>query len=228
MYFKNKANTKMKKITLILMGLVTAGFIYQGCSKNSTDLKSGGNPQEVAASNEGKKLNVLTPESRIEWTASKVTGQHNGTVDISKGFLYTNKGSITGGEFDIDFTSIKVLDLTDTAMNNKLTNHLKSDDFFSASSFPSGKFVLKSITPLSNGTQNNYTLGGILTIKGISKEIRFPASIKTNGDVLTASSDFSIDRTLWDIKFRSGKFYENLGDKMINDEFSIKLNITAK
>lgn len=218
----------MKKITLVLIAALTAGFIYQGCSKSSTDLKSGGNQQEVTAKNEGKKINVINSESKLEWTASKVTGSHNGTVDIGKGFLYLNKGNITGGEFDLDFTSIKVLDLTDTEMNSKLTNHLKSEDFFSVSSFPAGKFVINSITPLSNGTQNNYTLGGILTIKGISREISFPASIKTDNDFVTASADFRIDRTLWDIKFRSGKFYENLGDKMISDEFSIKLNIKAK
>ena len=217
----------IKRTTTAFIILITAVAIISGCSKSEektliSDMKEG-----VSASNKGKKLTLSASDSKIEWVGKKVTGQHNGTVDITNGDLFIDNGVLTGGSFEINFGTIKVLDLQDPEMNAKLTGHLKSDDFFSAEKFPTGKFVLTSITPLSNGTENNYTVGGNLTIKGITKPVSFPAIVKVNGDAVTATADFKIDRTLWDVKFRSGKFYENLGDKLIYDQIDLKLNISA-
>jgi polyisoprenoid-binding protein YceI len=158
----------------------------------------------------------------------KPTGQHNGTVDISSGNLFVDENKLTGGSFDIDFTSIKVLDITNPESNAKLTNHLKSDDFFSAEKFPIGKFEITSVTPLSGAGDNNYTIGGNLIIKGITNPISFPANVIVSNNSITASADFNIDRTQWDVKTRSGKFFENLGDRLISDEIELKLTIAAK
>ncbi len=217
------------RFTAITLMILAASVYFYGCTKSGKEQISGsGSKDQIAATNEGKKYNIQPSEYKLDWKAKKATGQHNGVIDISKGLLYADNGKLTGGEFDIDFNSIKVLDVEDADMNMKLTNHLKSDDFFSAGKFPTGKFVIKSLAPLSNGTQNNYTITGTLTIKGISNDITFPASVKVSNEGVTASADINLDRTQWDIKYRSSKFFENLGDKLISDEFTVKFNITAK
>lgn len=212
----------------IVSGLLVLTLIT-GCSKSSEqgNTKSENNNLK-AASNSGEKLNLVSSESKLEWIGKKVTGQHNGTVEIVNGGLFLDNDKLTGGSFDIDFRTTKVLDIEDPESNAKLTSHLKSPDFFAAETFPIGKFEILSLAPLSDGSQNNYTVSGNLSIKDITKEIQFPANVKVNGGSVIASGDFNIDRTLWDINFRSGKFYENLGDKLINDNINLKFNITAK
>lgn len=218
----------IKRTTSALLIFLTSVVLISGCSKSEEKTLTSDKNSGTTASNTGKKLALSTGDSKLEWVGKKVTGQHNGTVDISSGELFIDNGKLTGGSFDINFGTIKVLDLQDSEMNAKLTGHLKSDDFFSAEKYPTGKFVLTSVTPLSNGTENNYTIGGNLTIKGITQPVSFPAAVKVNGDVVSAKADFKIDRTLWDVKFRSGKFYENLGDKLIDDQIELKLSISAK
>ena len=212
----------------IVSGLLVLTLIT-GCSKSSEqgNTKSENNNLK-AASNSGEKLNLVSSESKLEWIGKKVTGQHNGTVEIVNGDLFLDNGKLTGGSFDIDFRTTKVLDIEDPESNAKLTSHLKSPDFFAAETFPIGKFEILSLAPLSDGSQNNYIVSGNLSIKNITKEIKFPVNVKVNGGSVIASADFNIDRTLWDINFRSGKFYENLGDKLINDNINLKFNITAK
>lgn len=218
----------IKRTTSALFILIASVIIISGCSKSEEKTLTSDQSKGITASNKGKKLTLSTSDSKLEWVGKKVTGQHNGTVDISSGDLFIDNGNLTGGSFDINFGTIKVLDLQDSEMNAKLTGHLKSDDFFSAEKFPTGKFVLTNATPLSNGTENNYTIVGDLTIKGITQPVSFPAAVIVNGDIVSAKADFKIDRTLWDVKFRSGKFYENLGDKLIDDQIELKLNISAK
>lgn len=219
----------LKKLSSVTVIFVTLISLFYGCSKSTSDKTNNTENKNLkTASNKGEKLNLVLSESKLEWSGKKVTGQHNGTIDIKNGDLYLDNGKLTGGNFDIDFTTIKVRDIEDPELNAKLTGHLKSNDFFSAQSFPIGKFEIKSLAPLSNGTENNYTVSGSLTIKGITKEITFPAKVMINANSVIASADFNIDRTLWDIKFRSGKFFENLGDNLISDDFNIKFNISAK
>lgn len=225
---------KLKVIGSGLTILLITISLMAGCSKSeektiSTDKSTTTGKKDVtASSNKGKKLTISAPESKVEWVGKKVTGKHNGTVDITGGELFVDNGNLTGGSFNIDFSTIKNLDLQDPEMNAKLTNHLKSDDFFSAEKFPIGKLELTSATPLSDGSGNNYTIGGNLTIKGITKPVSFPAKVSINGDAVTATADFKIDRTLWDVKFRSGKFFENLGDNLISDDIELKITIAAK
>lgn len=219
---------KMIKVISVLASLILTVSILTGCSESTDATKTSGKSEGIAASNKGKKVNLSLPDSKLEWVGKKVTGQHNGTVDISKGEMFVDNGKLTGGNFDINFATITVLELPDPEMNAKLTNHLKSDDFFSAEKFQTGKFEITTVTPLSDGSKNNYTIGGNLNIKGITKPISFPAEVNINGYAVSAKADFKIDRTLWEVKFRSGKFYENLGDKLINDDIELKINLSAK
>ena len=234
----------MKTITLALFGILLLGstLILSGCSKDETAKKEDSYKKNEKTSTQqtagtetktppvtptGNKIAVATEKSKLEWSGKKVTGQHNGIVKIKSGDLYVDNEKITGGSFDIDFTTIEVLDLKDSEMNAKLTNHLKSDDFFGASNFPTGKFVISSIESVNDDKGNNAKVNGSLTIKGITKPVSFPAKVTVNNGKVTASGEFTIDRTLWDIKFRSGKFFENLGDNLIYDDFTIKLNLAA-
>lgn len=215
------------KMNFALIISLTA-LLITGCSDKKDVQKSAYNEESntaagfVSATNKGVKQDLIIPESKLEWTAAKVTGQHNGTVDFSGGNLFIEDNKLTGGSFEMDFNTIKVLDITDAEMNGKLTGHLKSNDFFSAADFPKGKFVITSVKEIST---DKYEISGDMTIKNITKKITFPAEIKQDGNKFTAIAEMDIDRTLWDIKYRSGKFFGDLGDKMINDNFKVKLSL---
>ncbi|HMQ68202.1 MAG TPA: YceI family protein [Ignavibacteria bacterium] len=220
---------KIKRNSSVLfIALAFAVSTLYGCSETKELSTKEDNQEIIAASNKGKKSELIPEQSKLEWEGKKVTGKHNGTINIISGDLTEDNGKLTGGNFVVDFNSIKVLDLQDEGMNAKLTGHLKSEDFFSAEKFPSGKFVITSAAPLKDGSDNNYTINGDLTIKGITNNISFPAKVNIGDNGITASADFNIDRTLWDIRYGSGKFFEGLGDKMINDEFNIKFKIASK
>ena len=123
--------------------------------------------------------------------------------------------------------SIIVLDIEDPENNGKLIGHLKSDDFFSSEKFPTGEFKITEVSEVTDGSGNTHNIKGNLTIKGIEKNISFPANINIGDSKLTAAADFDIDRTEYDIKYGSGKFFDDLGDKMINDNFNINFELTA-
>ncbi len=217
----------MKKLiySVPVMYLLAVMFILTGCSKDTVET---GGEKEVKSSTEGSSTyTVDLANSKVEWIGKKVTGQHNGTVDISSGQLSAKNGDLDAGKFEIDFNTIKVLDLEDAESNAKLTGHLKSDDFFSVEKFPKGTFEITNVEKVSDDKGNNYKVNGNLTIKGITKNISFPANVNVTPDKVTATADFNIDRTEWEVKYGSGKFFEGLGDNMIDDDFNIKFNITA-
>lgn len=164
-------------------------------------------------------------QSQIEWVGKKVTGQHNGLVTLKSGQVTLDGQKVAGGDFKIDMKSIKVLDLTDPAANQKLTNHLNSDDFFSTASHPESVFKITSVKDLGGGKAE---ITGDLTIKGITKAVTFPAELSFQGDKIKATGTLKLDRTLWNIRYGSGKFFQGLGDKLIYDEFELKLNLYAK
>ena len=157
-------------------------------------------------------------KSKLTWLGKKVTGQHNGTINIAEGSLSVKSKKVTGGSFVIDMTSI-----TDVDKNERLVGHLKSDDFFSSEKHPKASFVITSIALVE---KEQYTVKGNLTIKGITNEIEFPATIQL-GKQVTAKAKILVDRTKFDIKFRSGNFFENLGDKAIEDNFELNVELVA-
>lgn len=159
-------------------------------------------------------------KSTLVWTAKKVVGFHTGNVPITSGELKIADKKIIGGTFVIEVASLTVTDITDPASNARLTNHLKNDDFFSVDKFPSSTFKVTS-ADLKSG--NNYIIKGDLTIKGITHPIEFSASVKQTAGVVTAEATIPVDRTKYDIKFRSSNFFENLGDRAIYDEFTLDL-----
>lgn len=164
-------------------------------------------------------------ESIIEWAASRTGKTHNGTVNIVNGYLNFENDQLSGGDFTLNMRSIKVLDIpAKSKMNTKLKDHLNSSDFFSTENHPTGKFIITG-----SEVQGGKTLvKGALTIKDITHGVSFLANIKNNEDtVVLTSEEFTIDRTKWDVKFRSGKFFDNLKDKLIYDDITISVKVKA-
>ena len=163
-------------------------------------------------------------ESTVTWKASKVTGSHWGYVPIKNATLEYDAGKITGGSFELDMLNLTVEDLTEPKSKGNLTNHLKSDDFFSVEKFNVSTFT---ITDVKTTNGSDYTISGNLVIKGISQPISFPAKVSVAGNKLTATGQITFDRTKFDIKYRSGNYFENLADKMIYDEVNLDVKLVA-
>lgn len=167
-----------------------------------------------------KIVSLNKSASSIAWLAKKVTGEHNGTVAISAGALNVDGNKLIGGNFSIDLKTIKDLDLTDPGYNQKLVGHLSSGDFFEVEKFPTASFVITKVA----GNQ----VTGNLTVKGITKSITFPAEIAVKGGKVTAKANITIDRTDFNIRFNSKKFFESIGDKAIYDDFALTVSLVSE
>lgn len=172
-----------------------------------------------------KEVKVDTDSSQIAWVGKKVTGQHNGTVNIKEGALEMENGQVTGGSFTIDMTTINVLDL-EGEYKDKLMGHLRSDDFFSVEDHKTAKFTITSIDK-SEATDATHFVAGDLTIKGITNKITFPANVTVENGKANAKASFALDRTKWNVKYGSGSFFDGLGDKMIYDDFELTINLSS-
>ena len=169
---------------------------------------------------ENQKFKIVSTQSNIDWVGTKVTGAHNGTIAVKEGEVTLNDGKLTGGKVIIDTTSIKILDITDPATNAQFAGHLASDDFFSIDKYPEATLEITSVS--GNHVEGN------LTIKGITHPVGFNAVVNVNGDTLIATGKLVIDRTKYEMKFRSGNFFKDLGDTLIYNDFELNVSITAK
>jgi len=198
----------MKHVFSFLFSLVITGFAMAG----SNDPVTNG------------YVKVNSTASKVEWLAKKVTGQHNGTVTIQQGQLQVTDGMLTGGTISIDMNSIKVLDLQGEYAG-KLEGHLKSEDFFGVSKFPVATMIITESKAKGNG---NYDVKANLTIKGITKPIQFPVTLAPKGNQYVATAVITIDRSEFDVRYGSGKFFQDLGDKTIYDNFDLTVSLVAE
>ena len=166
---------------------------------------------------DGEKKEVKTEESTVTWKAYKVTGSHTGTVALKKGTLVFDGGKLTGGEFTVDMTTLVSTDL-EGGYKGKLENHLKSDDFFGVATHPTSSLIF---TKVEASGKNSYEVTGDLTIKGITEPVTFDISIYGS----KATATMKIDRALYDVRYGSGSFFDNLGDKTIYDEFDLIVDL---
>jgi polyisoprenoid-binding protein YceI len=164
-----------------------------------------------------------TANSTIAWNAQKRVGaKHNGTVTAQEGAFVSEQGQIVGGTILVDMKTIADLDLTDEKFNTMLVNHLKSADFFAVETYPTATFAISSVTRTEAGT---YDVTGDMTIKGKAQEISFPATFANTETGMQVTGTATLDRTLWDIRFGSDKFFDNLGDGLIEDEFTLTFDL---
>lgn len=165
-----------------------------------------------------QEFSVNVSKSELKWTGKKVTGEHWGFIKLSDGSITLNNDKTLSGVFNIDMTSIVCKDLEDPGYNGKLVGHLKSDDFFGVENFSVATLKITNSSPLKDNTAK---VTGDLTIKGITHPVTFK-TLKTEKGY---KASIKVDRTKYDIRYGSGKFFDSLGDNMIYDEFVLDINL---
>jgi polyisoprenoid-binding protein YceI len=186
--------------------------------------KGKGKKAAVAGTAEVYKLD--TQASSVEWKGSKATGDsHNGVIALKDGQLEVAGKDIKGGQFAVKMDSLINKDLEKSPdYKTKLETHLKSEDFFNVAKHPESTFKIKSVSKKSD---TEISVKGDLTMIGKTQEVEFPATVKWEGNKVVGTANLKIDRTKWDLQYGSGKFFKNLGDKLINDDIELKLNLVA-
>ena len=157
---------------------------------------------------------------RVKWVGKKVTGSHEGNISIKEGHIHFDDNAFTGGNIVIDMSTIECTDLDGDSKQN-IENHLSSDDFFGVKKYPTANLEVISAEKVKY-SKNKYRVKGILEIKNIKNDVEFEVVI----DNSLAKVELVIDRTKYDIKYGSGSFFDNLGDKMIYDDFNLSVSLT--
>jgi len=193
----------MKKSKLILFAMAFAAFSLVSQSAFAQD-----------------NFKVTIENSKLTWKGYKPTGSHNGTITLASGNIALKNNKLTGGTFVADMSTIKDVD-----GSVKLEGHLKSEDFFEIAAFPTSKFEITK----SEIKAGKIQVTGNMTIKGITKQITFPATLAVSKDALTLTSEtFQINRADFNVKYKSKTFFNDLKDKFVNDEFDFQVIIVAK
>jgi polyisoprenoid-binding protein YceI len=193
--------TKLLSLTAVLFTLALTAFVAPGFKTDT--------------------FKVDVQKSALTWVGKKVTGSHNGTINIQSGILQFNGKKLSGGNFVIDMTTIK-----DSDKSARLEGHLKSDDFFGSDKFATSEFTIKKVAP---GAGSKLTITGDLKIKGITHPITFPATLVWNADgsVTATAEKIIVDRTKYDIKYRSEGIMD-IGDKLIYNNFELSVKLIAR
>lgn len=169
-----------------------------------------------------EKYLIYIKESVITWKGSSPMGSHTGYIYISKGEVMIEKDQLVGGIVEVDINTIED---EKHGSDNNLVNHLKDPDFFDVKKYPISTFAITKVESINS---ENIKVTGNLTIKGITNAVTFPAKIEVKNGIFIANSKLVIDRTQWDIRYKSGKFYDNLADETISDSIEFQMNIVAK
>ncbi len=172
------------------------------------------------------KYAVSSTDSTITWQGSKVGGTHTGMILIKEGTLLTENNKIIGGNIDIDMSSIFCTDIKNREDAQKLEGHLKSQDFFDVDKFPLAS--LKILEVKSVKEKNSYEVKANLTIKNVTKEILFPAKIKTKDNQIIADIKLTLDRTEYDVSYMSESITGKLKDKFIYNNFDLVIHLVSK
>lgn len=224
---------KNRIASLLILSALTLTVSCKNDKTTEAETTEAGEVKEV--SGEAVQYTVDAASSKIEWTATKPTGKHMGTIALADGAIFIKDSLMDSGKFNIDMNTITVTDLKAGDGKEDLEAHLKGnavdvkeadmDHFFNVKKFPTSSFEVTSAKTENGKT----TVEGNLTMKGITKNVKFPAKVTVNGGTVTLESDpFSINRTLWNVNYGSKSVFDNLGDKFINDEIELKVSVTAK
>ena len=203
----------MKKLLFFNAFLLTFIFVFHGCINKESNTNSIEQKNTKSKQIKSGTFTIDQENSNIEWIGTKPTGSHNGTVKVRRGAITTDQnGSLQSGKFMLDMNSIICTDL-EGKKKTSIEGHLKDPDFFDVEKHPTAMFIITEV--------NKESMKGTLTIKGISNEISF--DYQEIGD-LSYKAEIKVDRTLYDIKYKSKSIFPDLGDHFIHDEFTIKLN----
>lgn len=174
------------------------------------------------------RYKVDASASTVTWHATKVTGEHMGTVDLANGYFSVTDGNLTSANVIVDMQTIACTDLKGE-WANKLLGHLNSDDFFNVSEHKTSSFTLRNLTPLKDASAEvTHSVTGDFTIRGITKSVTFDAKVTITADAFSVAGSAILNRAEFDVKYGSGTFFDNLGDNLIHDTFTVGFNLVAK
>lgn len=205
--------------------ILIIGPLFFGC-RGPEVKENNASTQLVSLRNVANEKYVIDKkESVVTWKGSMLLASgegHTGYVYISKGELMIDKGQLVSGTVEVDMNTMGD---KDHGSENDLVNHLKSSDFFDVKKFPISTFTITEVVSVSG---ENINVTGNLTIKGTTHAITFPAKIEVKAGIVNANGKVIIDRTKWDVRYKSGKFYDNLADEAISDDIEFNMKIVAK
>lgn len=211
------------KIKLLLISMLSV-LILTGCNGTKETSETGEVEPATEASSEATFYELDTAKSTVTWKGEKITGaSHEGTVEIKSGEVFFEEGDLAGGSFTLDMTTIAE---NVEVQDEKLIGHLRSDDFFGVENYPEATFEITEVTESLEGDRT-HIIKGNLTIKDITNSIQFDANVQQTNNNYIANATFEINRTNWDIKFGSDKFFEELGDNAIKDIIEFKLDLAT-
>ena len=167
-------------------------------------------------------------KSSIVWSAKKVTGSgHTGTVRVSSGVIYVKGNAGITGKVKIDMNAMVITDISDAGTNANFLNHLKAEDFFNTVVFPDAMFEVISVQVAKGNNGTTHNVSGNMTIKGITKALSFPAKITGRGNQVFVEGIVGVDRSQFDVRYGSTAFFDNLGDKAIDNIFNLNIKLVG-
>lgn len=225
------------------VAILVSVFVISSCTTApKSDEAEVGETQEVdeEVQAEAKKLDLNLETSLVTWVGTKPIGRHNGSFNLSEGFINLKEGEIVGGEYIIDINTLKVLD-GDAESQKKLGTHLLSPEFFNAEKNPTAKFVITGVEPYEESEEDKATrekedaeyvlqnpthkVSGNFTMNGVENGITFPAKIEIDGEAVKAEAKFNINRKDWKMSYGAD---ESLGDNFIRPTVHIGFDIATK
>lgn len=205
----------MKQITHLVPSLIAAALVScenpadKTTTATVTDAQGDSETQDAHGEDEDP-LFMLTDASTVSFVGSKVTGSHEGGFKKIDGHMHINdQDEVTGGTIHIDMGST-------WSDSEKLTEHLKAADFFDVENHPKATFYLTRVKKESEG---KYTVSGDLDLRGVEKNVTFPATATKEGHDIKVQAEFDINRKDWGIEY-AGKT-----DDLIRDEVVLKLDL---
>ena len=206
-----------QKVALVFFIVI----FYTGCDNSKSKSKVSIEKTESIILPKGE-YQIDKTKSVVRWIGRTPVKFHDGTIDIQEGNFSVDDNGILNGNIIIDMESINCTDLSGGGKKS-LEEHLMNDDFFSVNKFKTSKINISSEMKPNNGLID---FKGNLEIKNISNPISFKSSInKTPEGKYTASSKLTFDRSMYNVKYKSKSFFDDLGDKFINDDIEIELEI---
>lgn len=206
----------MKPTSLIIASIATLALVSCENPADKTTSASVSEPVATAPSEAPATGGVqysFTPESEILFVGSKVTGSHSGGFKKFSGNFTVADGALvgTGQKIVIDMNSI-------WSDDDKLTEHLKNEDFFHVEKHPEATFEL---TGLKQAAEGSFEVSGNLTLTGTTKNITFPATASVTDGKAKIHAKFDINRKDF------GIVYPGRTDDLIRDEVVVELKLEA-
>lgn len=222
-------HSTMRKTTLVLSAIALFAF---ACDTKPRGDEATVSEEKSAADADGVEWLVDTTGSMVGFTGWGVGKNHPGRFKFNSGTMTIKDGELTSGTFVIAVTTLS-MDEDGEMFDEKLRGHLLSADFFEAEVYPDAKFVITKVEPYTGRDNDtsvvvgaNRLISGNLTLKGVTKNVTFPARVDIDENNVTAKANFDIDRTQWNMHYNEDK--ESAKDKFIEHDVNIKLDIKAK